>query len=394
MADGSSPSRSIPPAVANLYKDAARGDPQAQARVASVVQSAARGDRAAQAVKDHLDAIHGVALAAEQVPVDLARAQQQTRGGQHPAVRVIDHGRSGAFDRSFYQGVVLSDPLDRAYQAGQTIGLVRQAEVGTPVIPTNRPLAGAQQNNRGRTATIINSQTTSLDPNFTGSVASVVETPKDAGDDAETILVTLGLEWLRPSTAVQVQPGQNPADGIYAITANLTWGVGGASYSANIDWLNGITFAIGASFLRVGGTFQSRGGVSPPSALLSASLAYGHVPQRTSPTRLTTWLPVSQVSAQEIQIPRFASSFALGFPFAAGGVPPTVQVDVNTGLAASAPNFATLASYIYSTSTNQANQSENMFSLPNGAETIRLTYLGGDAGNAFWSGVVIWNLSL
>lgn len=391
--------RPIPPAVADLYRSAAVGDPQAQARIADVIKKARAGEPGAVAVKKHLDGIAAVEAAVSQAPADaraLAQAANRPTLGKPVAVRVLNHRPGGdPFDRSFYDGVVPNDKLSRLYDGGQGIGLVRQATENAPSVPDKRPLAGAQQNNRGH-AVILSPGTfvakgglSQYNPSI---VNSIVETSKQNGEDAENIYVTLGLDFK------DTEPGAWPPSNFLLINAVLTWGIGGCSYSAVIDWQAGLAFSLCASFLRIGAIYVSDSPTTTPDAILSASLGYGYQSQTTSSTRLTSLIPRLDADGDsaEIQVPRFATSFGVNIISNVWGGSTLAQID----LLPYAGAIPVIASYVYGSPTNAGGQSENTFPVLAGTQYVRVTNrTGGNIGNMGRgvdesAGTVVFNLSL
>jgi len=136
-----------------------------------------------------------------------------------------------------------------------------------------KPLTGAPANSRGQTILVT------LDPSVVdGSTAqklAVVEVPKQCGEDAEVIVVTLGMEL--PPNLVFSTNNYNSLD--YQVNCLVEWGIGSVSYSAEIDWRKGMTFALTASWLRVTALIPSVPfffGLAPIQIRLMASFAYGN----------------------------------------------------------------------------------------------------------------------
>jgi len=136
-----------------------------------------------------------------------------------------------------------------------------------------KPLTGAPANSRGQTILVT------LDPSVVdGSVAqklAVVEVPKQCGEDAEVIVVTLGMEL--PPNLVFSANNYNNLD--YQVNCLVEWGIGSVSYSAEIDWRKGMTFALTASWLRVSALIPSVPfffGLAPIQIRLMATFAYGN----------------------------------------------------------------------------------------------------------------------
>lgn len=246
----------------------------------------------------------------------------------------------------------------------------------TPV-PDFRPLAGLQVINRGRLVVL---------PNDTGiaTVGSIVETPKDNGDDAELITVTTGFDFDGQAEGATL-------DVLVQLQMNLTWGVGGAFFKANLDWLQGQAFTICAKFVRVGATYQSLPpgfGGPGPALTLQASLGYGG-DARLMP-RLTQaaggLLAVGATTT--VAIPRFATSFAVSCMSSPNPFDLAINCVTNTGAGAS-----TRASYRYNDSTNFGRQDQETYPIPADCRFLRVTNNGGAVLTP--SGFsILWNMSL
>lgn len=333
-------------AAHRLLAMAESGDPAARGRLRAVVEGATRGDRGAMALKAQIDAIasgRGVAgVIGASSPAMSPYAVTATPPGEIP------------FQRAFYDRVVHRDPLDRLYQAGQEIGLVRQAETGTPVPPTWRPLAGAQQNNRGHAVKVVGTS---------GTIQPIVvcETPKDCGEDAEVLLATLSWSFVDGDSAnfdaLEVQG-----------TARIDFGTGGALQVVYIDYIPGTVIPLPASWARV--TLIDAIVDAGCTVAFSASFAYGSAGARgySSPARKT--VDVADVIAPGattalIPLPPFRSAMNLiaepadallriGFARTSAGI--DSSVDVN--------GFSSLA-----------NLSEQAIPIPNGARFFRVANL-------------------
>lgn len=244
---------------------------------------------------------------------------------------------------------------------------------GEPPPPaTYRPLAGAQQNNRGGTVIV---QTT----NGFGTSPLIVETPKRNGDDAELVTVTLGMTF----------PESRPAAPGIPLTAvcKLQWGVGGAIFNAELDWLEGLAFSVAASAVRIGADVTV--GIQTAAVQLSAALAYGGMPLLSSSKRRTVAVSAAAASSQFIRIPPFATSFTPQVRNSAGG-------SAQPNCVVSTYNIASIglgtpgSSWLCTANTLNAYQKEDACPLPNGAVFLRVQNL--DAVNPA-NGNIIFNLS-
>jgi hypothetical protein len=130
--------------------------------------------------------------------------------------------------------------------------------------PTYRPLAGAQQNNRGGV------QIVPIDA-FNGqsamAIPSVVETPKSGGDDGEMVTVQLGIDYSAGFPNVTID-----------LVAVVEWGLGGAAFRAEVDWGSGTCFSLSSSYVRISaqlGAVEAAGDTTPSQITLKAALSYG-----------------------------------------------------------------------------------------------------------------------
>jgi hypothetical protein len=257
---------------------------------------------------------------------------------------------------------------------------------GKPTKETSgRPLQGASQNARGGQRVITLGGTPQ-------QIGSIVQAPRDAGEDAEIISVTLGFSWLG------VDPLTLVTDVSVFSKATLDWGVGGANFSAQCDWMNGVTLSIPASSMNVG--LIAGGQPSPTTPIqvqYSASLSYGSPSgRRSSPARYTYFaadrlLPGHYLNDADnnvayIAIPAFATSFIL----VDGQVQPTsYQAKLIRGNAGGG-SFATRYD-MTSLRNQQCGMIESQFAIPNGAMFMSIANTGTVISENLQ---VIFNLSL
>lgn len=254
-------------------------------------------------------------------------------------------------------------------------GMVRAEELassgGNIVIPTHRPLAGAQTNNRG------NSRVVTLGTNLGSNeqrIASVVETSKDCGPDAEVITVQLGLE-LPPQLSLTGAYGNTNL----AITALLEWGVGNAFFEAEVDWERGTSFSVCASWLRVSARVGAVLAAAVPDLdmVLKASLAYGdtqNVNMSSSARRTLAVVPEvagadqplnAGATSAVIAIPMWAQGFTLvdcGEVIA--GVPQGGAPDYTVMLSSDFAQTINFTTYRVTSRANLGNQIEGQFPIP------------------------------
>ena len=254
-------------------------------------------------------------------------------------------------------------------------------EDALPPAATYRPLSGAQQNNRG------NSRQVTLHTQGGGpiqTVPSVVETSKSAGDDAEVITIQLGMDI--PS---QFQDLTSDYSGVLIdVTAIVEWGVGNAFFSAEVDWNQGTSFAVCASFCRVSARVAAIVDASAPNLdiVLRASLAYGNAStlNNSSPARRTvrignvddplspdqTTIPAGGFSAA-IPIPVWAMGFTLNDAWAGDSFATVVEPDYTIFLFNEAGGNP-VASYSLETRSNEGLQTEGQFPVPGSARFIQV----------------------
>lgn len=241
---------------------------------------------------------------------------------------------------------------------------------GQPPPPsTYRPLGGAKQNYRGGTA-VIPLVTDGLGSPITTVTPTIVQTPRNGGDDAEGIIVNLG----------QLVTGPDDAGGFALdIACVLKWGIGGAFFEAELDWIQGTTLLIPASFLSVGAivtaTHQPSPGVSNEGkVILAAGLAYGspNSGRNASPSRKTiivgSTMAAGATSAIQ-QIPAWANSVTVVSGDLAPNFTITLQSQSNTNIVRTV--------YQVIGSGNDMNQTEHQFPIPNGARFFTITNNSG-----------------
>lgn len=171
----------------------------------------------------------------------------------------------------------------------------RGARPDAPPPSTARPLAGAAENNRGAARVV-------QVPAGTGSipVGSVVETSRTSGDDAECIRVVCSSAFSDP----------NSGDAL-AVSGIVEFGIGGAFFAAQFDWMAGVSFSVPASFVRVGAVLDYAT-FGPRKVTLAAALGYGAGPSmHATPLRKTASYAIGGVTTEPIVIPPFASTLSV-----------------------------------------------------------------------------------
>lgn len=287
---------------------------------------------------------------------------------------------SNAAERDLYSRLPAADiagMVGPGVQRGgeQPVGLIRsvmQAETHPAPAPTYRPLGGAQQNNRGA-ARIITVDTLNGTPQQ--EIPSIVETPRDAGQDAEAISVALGLIFVDQDIDITSVIDNTVLD----ITARIQWGVGGAAYSADVDWNQGTTFALPASFVSVG----ARIGAIPINALfpgvaqftLAASLAYHYSGSSGTASTVRRTISVGDLTpgttSAVFRVPRWSNSVTL---IDSGVNAPALRISFHSEAQVTAAN--SIVRYDVVSRTNLANQNECQFPIPPQARFFVVTNIG------------------
>jgi len=245
-------------------------------------------------------------------------------------------------------------------------------------LPTHRPLAGASSNNRGMQLPLLIGGPAGLPEQ---NLNAIMETPRTESEDAESLVVTLGYTIQGDESVNQV-----PVNA----TAVIAWGVGGATYEAEIDWGMGTTFVIQASYLKISVFVQKAITASPATVFFAASVSYGNPnsSRLASPARRTLLIPslaASGGTSALTQIPNFANSFNI----VQNRIAPSLEID----LFDASPVIVQKGFFEYLTPTNNANCHEQQFPIPNGGRFFQII---NNAALAAGSGPisVIFNLAI
>jgi hypothetical protein len=233
---------------------------------------------------------------------------------------------------------------------------------------TYRPLAGAQQNNRG------NARTVTL-PTFAGGsgqfVPSIVETPKNSGDDAEVVTITLSVDL--PQSLFQ---GGDHAGAKFDIVGVIEWGVGGSFYTAEIDWNQGVAFAVCANVVRISARISSLVAIGIPDVdiTLHASMAYGNANSPTVSSSIRRTLDFGSVGPGADSIVLAIPPWALGFTICDAGLVggTTPEPDYDIFLLSSFIGPTVVAVYKLLTRSNLGSQLEGQFPIPLRARFLRV----------------------
>jgi len=230
------------------------------------------------------------------------------------------------------------------------------------VIPTYRPLAGAPQNNRGNARKVTLQTVTGGPAQF---IPSIVETPKDSGDDAEVVTIQLSMD-LPQSLLV---PGGDPDNSaaVIDVVGILEWGVGGAFFTSEFDWNQGVCFSVVANVVRVSarvGAIAAGISLSNVDIVLQASLGYGNALSPTVSSCLRRTLSLGDIPAGGVSPLIVIPPWALGLTIVdAGGGPMLVEPDYTIRIDANSTGVV-VAQYKLLTRTNFGVQIEGQFPIP------------------------------
>lgn len=239
----------------------------------------------------------------------------------------------------------------------------RQAQpVGSASIP-RRPNAGAISNNRGSQKIITPGGGTA------GSItATVVDTARGEGDP-EIFVATLGLT-TDPDPAVLY-------DEPFFATANLYWGIGGAAFSASLDWDQGVTFSLPAEYIRIDAVYTWRAsyGGTRQNLRFSAGFGWGTRGDRCLNTLTTTNFTIEAGATSTV---RRAPAFARTVTLATDELTPNLAINwyVDSTAGSNAPLLAT---HVYNVAANSGQQNAAAFPKPNGANWYTIDNYGPSA---------------
>lgn len=236
-----------------------------------------------------------------------------------------------------------------------------------PVPPnTYRPLAGAKQNNRGNSVLLDLS-------NGQARADSIVRTANNCGDDAEQLLVTLGYHW--EGFAYDANPdfaaGFPALSYVPIATAVVGWGIGGAAFEAEVDWVQGLSFPLNASFVQIGAYVDSE--PFNQKLILDAALSYGASAKFYSGARKTQAPSATTANSASFEVPRFATGLLplvtdlLVLP----GAAQNFRIDIGNGLGGVGNN---IASFFWQNDTRYGSR-EGLIPLPNIGKSVTITNL-------------------
>lgn len=237
------------------------------------------------------------------------------------------------------------------------------SQIAALIPATIRPLQGLQPNQRGQG--VFFGPLDILQPKGVFRVES-------KGDDAEQLTVTLGVT---PAGDIPVA-GAGPDATFQAI---VTWGVGGASFTATVDVVRGTTISVVANHLDVSVVRLPPilGETSVQAYTVAAAVGYTGTGRGLCPARFTDTIGTiaSGFSAVSI-IPNQAVNFTV-LQDAGAEMGPIVYKDLRIDVLVSTSG-ALLSTYEVATNANTAVNSENQFPIPNGAQVLVITNLADD----------------
>lgn len=227
---------------------------------------------------------------------------------------------------SVQKGNRRSLPADTAWAKDAGFA-ARQDEPGAPQLvgPSGRPLSTSKSNNRGNTIVFdpsLHVPSPLVDGTYT-SEELILQTGRNGGEDAEDLCITLGREYVNEEAPFQ---GSLNGHNVTYHTALLEWGLGNATFEAEVDWDRGKTIVLCASYVQViarSSVFLPNVAFNPnlpPIEALSAGLGYGRGSGSSFGLKLTKQLfnavgglaalPAG-ASSEFLEIPPFATHFGL-----------------------------------------------------------------------------------
>lgn len=249
---------------------------------------------------------------------------------------------------------------------------------GEWVPPTVRPLQGIDNRSRGSSL-----------PLRLGDTNKTLVTANSRGTDAEILAVQTGLT---VNNANGAAAGNNSLD----VFGRVTWGVGGANYSADFDFLQGTTFSVVANYLKVDANYLGSSLVPGAPTLefqANASVGYGTAPRQSVVQRTIDLGTIAKNSFVQVLAPEFAKSFTILVGTALQVFPPFVPTAApQLFIELANLGVGTSAFYEYTNFTNTAKQEPTTFPIPNTGQ-FGLLVFNNDAANDI-DAVVIFDLSL
>ena len=173
-----------------------------------------------------------------------------------------------------------------------------QLELEAEAGPTVRPLQGLPQSHHGAAVNMrqFDNVKTALDV-------------RTETNDGEMMTVSIGVRDNDDHRAFE------DGDGNADLYATITWGMGGVSFEVDIDIMNGVTFSLPATCLKVDIHYEGTAPKKKRRATtyqIAAGVAYGTLVSRVSPTRRTVDVGVIQPGESFfLPVPKWAISFGV-----------------------------------------------------------------------------------
>lgn len=238
---------------------------------------------------------------------------------------------------------------------------------------TIRPMSGLDEMSRGNQIVI------------SPPSEDIGETPprpvvqmRSRGADAELLNICLGIE---------LADYDNEDDSHFGpilpyIRCALNWGIGGASFNAYCDWMQGTQLSIPANFVSVSAVYVkiqdefNQQSFTPPNFRVAAGLSYGNTGRISSPARYTQVVQLgtgANGTSRDVtvQIPPFATSVTML---------PTQQAatQIRVRGATASTQFFDTTHTLQTPLSNQQYNVENAIPLFGGARYIEVTNLNVD----------------
>jgi hypothetical protein len=136
------------------------------------------------------------------------------------------------------------------------------------------------------------------------------------GESQGAFIATVHAQVIVPPEAFAGDAGDRRAP----IVGLLTWGQGGASFSAEVDLLNGTCFSLVAADVTMNARFEAAD-VQPDTRALFANIAaavvWGDRPARARPTRTLGRVTLADAASHTFAVPAFAYSVGFYMPTSA-----------------------------------------------------------------------------
>jgi hypothetical protein len=182
------------------------------------------------------------------------------------------------------------------------------------------------------------------------------------------------------------------------VAGRVEFGMGGATFTALMDFYDGLVFCVPASKVRIDAAYPpafEQAGVFKVN--VNVGLAYGFYGQQSSPTRFTQEVgPIDPGFGFQVQIPPFATSFTVLSTPASVVWPPSPAwnatqppIDILVSQTATPGPFERRALFRLLDNTNLSLHLENQFPLFNGARFVTLF----NAGNEQTLNEIVYNLA-